>query len=257
MGQTVSSNPENANKLARPADCASRLVRWIGTIEVWIGLSLAFTFLMHLSGDATGSTVWFLDPLLSVLFLFLMWAKQRQRWPTQFTCSRKISAISFVIIGWAGGMIYEFTLSESGTSYGGMHAKSIPSFILAQGWYIPLVLWGLWLVRRYQFTFRDLFFVAGMTCSYEAILFGIPMVLSPSFVLSPIVLAYYFVVYSRFLSTGLLLVDERQLWSKKFRKISFRRKLMHGVLMCIGCWIIFALWGETLLYFFDDFNAFT
>ncbi len=221
-----------------------------------MGLSLSFTLLVRLSDDAGGSNLWMLDPLLSIIFLLLKWGNQRFHLRSRFSLSPRWSVALFLIIGWLGSMAYELSISENGGSYGGMHAKTIPSFILAQGSYVPMLLWGLWLVRCYGLTFRDFFFVAGMTCFYEAAFFGIPMMLSPLFFLGPMILAYYFVTYSRFLSMSLLLIDERQLWREHVREISFIRKLAHGTLMGMGCWIIFALWGEAMLYLFNDFEAY-
>jgi hypothetical protein len=254
---TVSARTNLPENVKHRRGRAMTLASWFGTIEVWVALSMLFTLLMRLSDDASGSKLWMLDPLLSVLFLMVKWGNQKFHWRARISLPRGASALLFLAIGWVFSMAYELSLSSSGTGYGGMHEKTIPSFILAQGSYIPLLLWALWLVRRYHLTFRELFFVAGMTCLYEAVFFGIPMMLSPLIVLSPMVFAYYFVIYSRFLSLGLLFVDEQRLWASKRVEISFGRKLAHGFIMGIGCWIFFVLWGKAMLYLFNDFEAFS
>ena len=106
------------------------------------------------SPEAT--TLWFLDPLLSILFLLMIWAKRRFQFPQRLRLSRAWAAFAFVLLSWSLGMLTELTISRGAGGYGGLHEKTIPSFILAQGYYIPLAVLGLLLVRIYQLTFDEL-----------------------------------------------------------------------------------------------------
>lgn len=238
------------------------LGRWllslVGNIELWIVLSLLFILLVRMTApDAEdASSLWFLDPLLSLIFLLLLWLNRWFQFRKRKLLSAPQAALGFVLISWTGSMLYEATISQSSGQYGGMHAKTIPSFIIAQGFYIPLAIGGLWLVRRYHISPYELFFVAGMTSIYEATTVGIPAMLSPMFLFSPLVIAYYFVVYSRFLSMSLLFIDEELLWDKSPRRITFGKKLFYGTLLGVCCWVIFVAWGEAMNYYFDDFKSF-
>ena len=128
----------------------ARLAAWIGRIEAWIALSIVVTVLMRIvHGDPPEATsLWFLDPVLSLLFLALMWSNRRFRFPKNRQRTRKQAAATFLITSWTVGMLTELTLSKGGRGYGGLHEKTVPSFILAEGYYIPLSLLGLWRVRR-------------------------------------------------------------------------------------------------------------
>ena len=111
-------------------------------------------------------------------------------------------------------------------------------------------------MRRYHLSFRDLFFVAGMTCVYEAAAVGLPVLLTPLFIAAPVVIAYFFVLYSRLLSMGLLFIDEKLLWDHVERPISFGRKLGYGVLIGIACWAIFVAWGTAMESVFNGYKDF-
>ena len=248
-------------RVAPPAQKPGFIKRFaglFGRIEVWIVLSLIFIAMMRIAfPDAEGTTVlWFLDPLMSVIFLAVMWGNRRFQWKDRIRLSRPQAAVAFIAFSWLIGMLTELTLSKSPGSFGGLHEKTIPSFILAQGFYIPLAVLGFWVVRRYHLSFYELFFVAGMTSIYEAVVIGLPVLLSPMFIAAPIVIAYYFVLYSRLLSMGLLFIDEKLLWDHVERPISFKRKLGYGVLISIVCWTIFVAWGTAMAWVFNDYKAF-
>lgn len=70
-------------------------------------------------------------------------------------------------------------------------------------------------IRRTRASFREVFFLAGGKSLKEGLLFtgGLASVfLSPTFWLSPIVLAYYTLAYRSFIALPLLFVDEELLW---------------------------------------------
>ncbi len=232
------------------------LMQLLGCVELWIALSLIFILGIRLSeGADRGSPLWYLDPLHSIVYLVLMWLP-RLGWQTNgWITSRTWASVAFCLIAWCSCMVYELTLRITPGSYGGMHPKTAGSFLIAQGFYVPLVIGGWWLVRRYHLTWHELFFVAGMTGCYEVTMFGIPFILS-AFYLAPIIIAYYFVVYSRFLSTSLLLVDERLIWDHSQRKVSLVFKLVCGIVLCLVSWLLFALWGECMIRVFDNFESY-
>lgn len=247
----------STNQDEPPVIVKSAWKRWLGSIELWVILSLVFIGLMRgFNPDSPEATnVWFIDPLLSLLFLWLL--RRHHRYPEKkLKLSPGAAAVTFVSLSWLLGMLTELTISMGSGGYGGLHPKTIPSFILAQGYYIPLAVLGLYFVRRYHVGFYELFFAAGMTSLYEAVFFGIPMMITPLFPLIPVVIAYYFVIYSRLLSMLLLVMDERSLWDQSDRQISFRRKLWYGFLLGIACWIIFIVWGTAMDYLFDGYSAF-
>lgn len=237
------------------------LSRLFGCIELWLVLSLLFILLMRLTQPTDGASwLWPIDPLLTFVYMALMAISRRWNWKARMRLSRAGAALLFCVVSWANSMLYEGTLSHAPGKYGGMHngeeTTTVGSFIIAQGFYLPLMVLGLWLVSKYHVTFRDLFFVAGMTSIYEAVTVGLPSMISPPFFLSPVIIAYYFVVYSRFLSMGLLVVDERLLWSSRGYAISFPKKLMLGSALGIVCWICFVAWGELAIYLFDNFQGY-
>ncbi len=246
-----------ATEAKGPRSC---LGRTFGCIELWVVLSLAFVLLMRLTQPADGASwLWPIDPILSIVFLALLILGRRLKFKERLPLTPTSAAMIFCAVSWLNSMLYELTLSHAPGKYGGMHNVAQPttigSFIIAQGFYVPLTILGLILVHRYHITFRELFFVAGMTSIYEAVTVGVPAMVSPLFFLSPIVIAYYFVVYSRFLSMGLLVVDERLLWSTNGHLISFPRKLLLGSLLGVVCWICFVTWGELAIYLFNDFQG--
>ena len=95
-----------------------------------------------------------------------------------------------------------------------------------------------------------------MTSIYEAAVFGVPMLISPTFFLLPVVVAYYFVIYSRLLSMALLILDPESLWDASNRTISFRRKLFYGFVLGLICWAFYVIWGTSMNYLLDDFKSF-
>ena len=237
---------------------SAKLRTWWRALQspsLWIILALIFTLLVQLGDNsAWKSPLWFLDPLLMLSLLIGLWLKEH--WPP-IKFSRKQTAAAFIVLSWLVGMLYELTLSEAPGNLGGMYAKTIPSFILAQGFYIPFAVLSYFLIRKFHFNFRDVFFVAGLVSLYEALQFGVPGTLfSPLFFLTPLVLAYYVVVYAQMLTWPLLVVDETLLWHGDKPRLPWWRKLLYGFLLGFSCWVTFGLWGTVMTTIFDGFKSF-
>jgi len=121
------------------------------------------------------------------------------------------------------------------------------SFIIAQFAYLPLILFSLLLVRRRHLGFNDAFFFGGAASFAESLVFR-PMLLlviiSPLFFLAPLVLGYYVLIYGIFLSFPLLIIDERDLWSKTAPKpLSIWKTVLFGLLAGFAAALIFGLGG--------------
>jgi hypothetical protein len=120
-----------------------------------------------------------------------------------------------VFLVWLFGMIFELTLTVTGEGVGGVHPETVPSFILAQGDYIPIALVSYFVIRRTHASFKEMFFFAGGKSLTEGILFTgvlVAQIASPFFFLSPLTLAYYTLAYASFIAAPLVLVDAALLW---------------------------------------------
>ena len=227
---------------------STKLRTWWRALQspsLWIILALSFSILAQLNGTLDWkSPLWFLDSLLILCLLMGFWFRKRFHWqPVKL--SRKQTATVFVVLSWLVGMLYELTLSESPGNIGGFHDKTIPSFILAQGFYIPFAVLSYFLVGKFHFNFRDVFFVAGLVSLYEALQFGVPGTLfSPLFFLTPLVVAYYVVVYAQMLALPLLMVDETLLWHGDKPRLLMWHKVFYGLVLGLTCWFIAGLWGD-------------
>lgn len=231
--------------------------RGLWNIKLWVTAALLFSLLATVTGQDFKSPLGFLDPLLMIGFLAGIQLNKRFRLRGHWEWSGRQAAVFYVACSWLIGMLIELSIQESPGNFGGLHPKTLPSFILAQGYYLPLALLSLWLVRRYHYTFWELFFVGSLISLYEALQFGVPGVLfSPLFFLTPLVFAYYTVVYAQLLNWGLLFVDERQLWHRSAVAIPRWRKWLYGFLLGLVCWAIFALWGSLMNLIFAGFVSF-
>lgn len=157
------------------------------------------------------------------------------------------------------GMLYEVGLSLNQGSIGGLYPKTIPSFIVAQGFYWPFAIFSLFLIRRYNFKFSDFYFAALGASLTEGIVFNqvLPtMLFSPMFYLTPIVLAYYAAAYGLILGLPLVFLDEKLLWSKNIRQISLVRKFIYGFIMAFIAYAIFYGWYILMDFMFKGFKSF-
>lgn len=224
---------------------------------LWIILAVTFAILGQLNGTSEWkSPLWFLDILLLLSLLVGFWLREHVHWQL-LKLSRKQTAVVFIFFCWLVEMLYELTLSVSPGNIGGFHEKTIPSFILAQGFYIPFVLLSFLLIRKFHFGFREVFFMGGLVSLYEALQFGVPGTLaSPLFFLTPFVLAYYVVVYAQMLTLPLLVLDETLLWHGEKPRLRWWRKVLYGLALGLICWIVAGLWGMGMTAVFNGFEHF-
>jgi hypothetical protein len=158
-----------------------------------------------------------------------------------------------MVIGWAVGMLVELTIAAGGDGFGGMHPDTGPSFILAQGYYIPLAVVTWAVVRRYGLDTRRAFFFAGVLAWWEVLTVGVVALISPFFVLAPLLISYYFSTYALCGMAGLLAVDPAGLASRTPLPISNRRLAAYGVVAGAAAWGVFMLWAvvASRLFGFD------
>ena len=189
--------------------------RGIWNVKIWIGVGLLF-MLLNLTGSAeVRSPLWFTELVLYGLMIFGLWANQRWALRKKLALPKRWAPAAYIFLVWLCGMLFEASLTVTGEGIGGIHPQNLPSFILAQGDYIPLAIISYLVIRKYHLSFREVFFLAGGKSLTEGLIFtGVltAVILSPQFFLAPIVLAYYTLAYSSFIALPLLLVDEELLW---------------------------------------------
>jgi hypothetical protein len=192
----------------------------IWNIWLWIVLGIIFASLNLGNSSEPKSRYWFAELALYSLMLTGLWANAKFNLRKKLPIPRKIAPAVYVLLVWLFGMIFELSLTVTGEGIGGLHAETLPSFILAQGDYIPIAIVSYFVIRRTQASFQEVFFFSGGKSLTEAILFtGVltSVLFSPMFWLSPIVLAYYTLAYSSFIALPLLFVDEELLWKESFQ----------------------------------------
>jgi len=216
-------------------------VRLVRDDRSWIASALAVSLLIGWGGDDASGLAW-LNPVALALLLAVRWADVR-RGPRRWAAPRWAAGPLVAVMGWAAGMAYEFTLAAGGDGYGGMHPDTGPSFVIAQGYYVPAALVTWWAVRRHGLDTRRAFFFAGAMAWYEALTVGAVSLISPLFVLGPALAAYYVTTYALFGMAGLLVVDHRRVARPDPRPIGMRRLLLLGALAGSACWAVFLAWS--------------
>jgi hypothetical protein len=142
-------------------------------------------------------------------------------------------------------MLYEVSLTVTGQGVGGIHPETLPSFILAQGDYIPIALISYFIIRTTRASFQDIFFFAGGKSLTEGLIFtGVlsSVLISPMFWFSPLVIAYYTMAYSSFIALPLLFIDEQLLW-KDSNQTRRRSILFYWVIGFVLAMAIRIFWG--------------
>jgi hypothetical protein len=241
--------PENSSAPAQSRRRDWSLGRGLGNVWLWTILGFGFMALQFVNpGSREGvSKLWFFDPLLEIGFIVGLILNSRRVVAANSGSKDGFAGLVYVALSWLVAMAYELSLSEGVGSFGGFHERTIPSFLLAQGYYLPFAILGLFLIRRYRYTFQELFLAAGAASVYEAMQIGVPGFLaSPLFFLLPLVIGYYVLVYGMFLAWPLIVIDERTLWSPKGREIGFGRKVLLGIGLGGVCWLLQGMWSLLL-----------
>lgn len=215
--------------------------RLVADDRSWLGAALAANLLIGWNGEGASSLAW-LNPLLFVGALAVRWVDTRHR-PRRVRLGRRASAAAMVAIGWFVGMFVELTLAADGDGFGGMHPDTVPSFVIAQGYYLPAVLCTWWAVRRYGLDVRRAFWFAGALAWWEALTVGAGSLLSPLFPLAPVLAAYYVATYALCGTGGLLVVDAAALHTPTPRPISTRRLVAYGAVAGALSWAAFMGWA--------------
>ena len=191
--------------------------RGIWNVRIWIGLGLTFLVLNSLNDVGPASPYRYVEWVLYALLIVGLWANWKFDLRKRIPIPRHVAPGAYIFLVWLCGMLFETSLTVTGQGVGGVHPETIPSFILAQGDYIPLAIVSYFVVRYGRLSFREMFFVAGGKSLTEGLIFtGVltTVVLSPQFFLAPIVLGYYTLAYSSFIALPLLFIDEELLWQK-------------------------------------------
>lgn len=190
--------------------------RGLWDVRIWFGLGLTFLVLNNLdSAEEPASPYWFAEWILYSLMVGGLWANHKSRLRKRIPIPRRVAPGLYIFLVWLFGMVFETGLTVTGLGIGGVHPETIPSFILAQGDYVPIAVVSYFVISRTHASFREVFFFAGGKSLTEGLIFtGVlsAVLFSPLFWLSPIVLAYYAIAYSSFIALPLLFIDEQLLW---------------------------------------------
>jgi len=194
--------------------------RGIWNIWIWMAAGILFAALNIGGTPEPRSPYWFSEIALYGLMLAGMWANAKYDLRKKIRIPRSLAPLAYVSLVWLFGMLFEVSLTVTGEGIGGVHAETLPSFILAQGDYIPIALVSYFVIRKTQASFREVFFFAGGKSLTEGLIFtGVltSVLLSPMFWLSPLVVAYYTIAYASFIALPLLFIDEERLWKEPLR----------------------------------------
>lgn len=190
--------------------------RGLWNIWFWMLAGLTFWAISAATGTGPRSPYWPAELGLYALMVGGTWAAARGHPISQIIrLPRAVAPVAYVFLSWLFGMIFELTLTVNGKAVGGLHASTVPSFILAQGDYIPIALVSYYVIRRTHASFKDTFFFAGGKSLTEGLIFTgvlVSQIASPLFFLSPFTLAYYTLAYASFIALPLVLVDPELLW---------------------------------------------
>jgi len=218
----------------------SRLLR---NIKFWYFLGLAGAALLWFVHGEKGP-YWFVEPLLYFTFFTGLWLDSRYHFRKRLAPSRWKAAFAYFGIFLATAMVYEVSLFQvNARSLGSHHPKAIPSLIIIFGSYLVFSLFNLFLIRRYHYTFKELYFAAGAASLTEGVVFNgvlTAVLLSPMFFLAPLTFAYYMLVYGVIFCMPFVFIQEKLLWSRVENTISFRRKILYAF---IATWLGYIVWG--------------
>lgn len=231
--------------MTTPEKAQPMVLRLLWNIWIWIAVGLAAWALTTATVSGPRSPFWPAEPGLYALILAGLWAAARGRPLSKgLRLPRAVAPFAYVFLVWLFGMIFELTLTVNGQGVGGLHASTIPSFILAQGDYIPIALVSYFVIRRTHASFNEIFFFAGGKSLTEGLIFTGVLATqadSPLFFLAPLTLAYYTLAYASFIAAPLMLVDAELLWDA--RQPKRRSTLFFWVLGFALAMLIRIFWG--------------
>src|SRR3990167_2188124 len=216
--------------------------RLLHNIKFWYFLGLAGAALLALGLD--GGPYWFAEIVLYLIFFLGLWLDSRYHFRERLTLSRGKAVFLYFVIFLVTATIYELSLSPTVGSFSEYHAKPIPSFIIIIGLYLALALFNLFLIRRYHYTFKELYFAAGAASLWEGLVYtGVltAVILSPTFFLAPFIFAYYMLVYGVIFCMPFIFIREELLWSRVEIATSFKRKMLYAVISTF--FVLLTWWG--------------
>ncbi|GEM_PF-4512376 len=237
------------------------LSRLLSNIKFWFVLALIQVVLWRFSTGQfeLGGPYWFVEPLLYLVFFLGLWLDSRYHFREKLTLSRGKAVFLYFVIFLATAMIYELSLSPTIGSFSAHHPKPIPSFITIFGMYLALAIFNFFLIRRYRYTFKELYFAAGAASLTEGVVFIgvlIGILLSPMFFLAPLTFAYYMLVYGVIFCMPFVFIREELLWSRAETAISFWRKMIYAFISTFFAYLAWVGWAkvaDTLTNGFEKF----
>lgn len=207
--------------------------RGMKTFTVGFSVGIIGFFMLRSGAEETlfASPVWLLEPLLYTILLLGIWVNRKYGFRKRFSLSRWGAAFLFIGLSIVTRMFYETSLAFGPEGIGWAHYEP---FILHS---IIYAIIGYFLIRKFCFTFQDVFFISGAVSLFEAFMFGY---LFPLSLFTPFILAYYFLVYALYLCIPLIFIDEKLLWRKEGSCPQIRMiwKIVLGVLMGLASWTL-------------------
>lgn len=216
---------------------------------VWlvILLGLGYGALSWLTGQpAEASVLWWLNPLLLVVFAVGWWA--RGRGGPRLRLGGAAAAVAFIGGSWLAGMLFELSLRTGPTGFGGMHPDTATSFLLAQGHYLPFAIGGWWLARRYGYDAAGVFWTGALAALYELITVGLPAIVGApqTWFVAPLLVGYYLYSYALIQAMPLVFMDERGLWAAAPRPLGAWGMVWRGVAFGLLYWVVFVGWAAVV-----------
>lgn len=218
---------------------------WLWNEWLWLSIGVGFSLVFRSFSTEPSSPYASSELILFATMAIGLLASRLSGFKAKLSLPRAMAPYLYVFLVWACGMIYELSLTVTGSGIGGMHPQTYASFILAQGDYLALAIVSLMIIRWTRASFKDVFFLAGGMSMTEGLIFTgmlTQILLSPQFWLSPAALAYYTLVYASFVALPLLVIDERLLWqsSQSMKKPSIP---VYWLIGFVTAFIVRLFWG--------------
>ena len=232
------------------------IFRLLRNLKFWYLLGLAFLPLMFMLGRGP---YWFVEPSLYLVFFIGLWLESRYHFREKLALSRGKAVLLYFVIFLTTAMIYELSLSPTVGSFSEYHPKPIPSFIIIFGLYLALALLNFFLIHRYRYTFKELYFTGGAASLWEGLVFvgGLTAVLlSPTFFLAPLTFAYYMLIYGVIFCMPFVFIREELLWSHTGITISFWRKMIYAFIVTFFALLAWVGWAHVANFLTNGFEKF-